>query len=135
MTLLASEIRSYVKKGYEITIALSTEERLENIRDFASRQGFEEKIKFVRGTLSSGMDFPDEKRCLIAENDIFKYSRKPKHRKGSGNPGTEDTIFYRSAHRRLCGPENHGIGKFIGIQQLKVQGETKDYIKIKYAGR
>lgn len=30
--------------------------------------------------------------------------------------------------------ESHGIGKFTGIEQLKVQGEKKDYIKIKYAG-
>ncbi|MBO4733367.1 MAG: transcription-repair coupling factor, partial [Clostridia bacterium] len=30
--------------------------------------------------------------------------------------------------------ENHGIGKFIGIHQLKVEGEIRDYIKIKYAG-
>ena len=134
MTLLASEIRSYVKKGYEITIALSTEERLENIRDFASRQGFEEKIKFVRGTLSSGMDFPDEKRCLIAENDIFKYSRKPKHRKGFREQGQKIRSFTDLRTGDYVVHENHGIGKFIGIQQLKVQGETKDYIKIKYAG-
>ncbi|MBR5488227.1 MAG: transcription-repair coupling factor, partial [Firmicutes bacterium] len=30
--------------------------------------------------------------------------------------------------------ENHGIGRFLGIEQLTVQGEKKDYIKIKYAG-
>ncbi|HKM28292.1 MAG TPA: transcription-repair coupling factor, partial [Anaerovoracaceae bacterium] len=30
--------------------------------------------------------------------------------------------------------ENHGIGKFLGIEQLNVQGEKKDYLKIKYAG-
>ena len=30
--------------------------------------------------------------------------------------------------------ENHGIGKFLGIQALEVQGEQKDYLKIKYSG-
>ena len=30
--------------------------------------------------------------------------------------------------------ENHGIGKFLGLEQLSVQGEQKDYLKIKYAG-
>ena len=30
--------------------------------------------------------------------------------------------------------ENHGIGRFLGIEQLTVQGDKKDYIKIKYAG-
>ena len=30
--------------------------------------------------------------------------------------------------------ESHGIGKFIGIEQLVVQGVKKDYLKVKYAG-
>lgn len=30
--------------------------------------------------------------------------------------------------------ENHGIGKFLGIEQLTVQDAKKDYLKIKYAG-
>ena len=30
--------------------------------------------------------------------------------------------------------ESHGIGKFVGIEQLTVQGVRKDYLKVKYAG-
>ena len=30
--------------------------------------------------------------------------------------------------------ENHGIGRFMGIKQLTVNGEKKDYLHIKYAG-
>ena len=30
--------------------------------------------------------------------------------------------------------ESHGIGKFMGIEQLTVQGVKKDYLKVKYAG-
>ena len=30
--------------------------------------------------------------------------------------------------------ESHGIGKFLGIEQLAVQGVKKDYLKVKYAG-
>ncbi len=30
--------------------------------------------------------------------------------------------------------ESHGIGKFMGIEQLVVQGVKKDYLKVKYAG-
>ena len=30
--------------------------------------------------------------------------------------------------------ESHGIGRFIGIEQLVVQGVKKDYLKVKYAG-
>lgn len=134
MNLLASEIRSYIKKGYRITITASTDERIENLKDFAARQGFEEQIVFKKGALSRGVDFPEEKRCLITENDIFKYSRKPKHRRGFKDQGQKIRSFTDLKTGDFVVHENHGIGRFIGIQQLTVQGEKKDYIKIKYAG-
>ena len=43
-------------------------------------------------------------------------------------------MLFRSKPGDIVVHENHGIGKFIGFEQLKVDGETKDYIKIKYAG-
>lgn len=31
--------------------------------------------------------------------------------------------------------EHHGVGRFVGIQRMPVDGVEKDYIKIDYAGR
>ena len=35
---------------------------------------------------------------------------------------------------KLLSHEKHGIGKYIGLEQLTIQGEKKDYLKVKYAG-
>lgn len=96
--------------------------------------GLEEKITFAKGTLTAGIDFPEEKRCWISENDIFKYSKKTKNRRTFKEKGQRIKSFSDLASGDYVVHENHGIGKFIGIEQLKVQGEKKDYIKIKYAG-
>lgn len=134
LSLLESELKAYNKKGYAITIVASSQDRLDNLKDFASRINLDDRILFEKGTLSSGMDFPEEKRCWISENDIFKYSKKPKHRKAFKDKGQKIQSFTDLKKGDFVVHENHGIGKFIGIEQLKVQGEKKDYIKIKYAG-
>ena len=39
MNVLESELKAYVKKGYRVTIVCSSQERLENLREFAERIG------------------------------------------------------------------------------------------------
>ena len=134
LNLFESELKAYDRKGYDITIVAGSEDRLSNLKDLASRMGLEEKITFAKGTLTAGIDFPEEKRCWISENDIFKYSKKTKNRRTFKEKGQRIKSFSDLASGDYVVHENHGIGKFIGIEQLKVQGEKKDYIKIKYAG-
>ncbi len=134
LNLLESELKTYGKKDYRITIVSTSEERLENLRDFTSRFGMDEKISFEKGRLTSGIDYPDQKICWISENDIFKYSKKTKNKRLFKDKGRKIQAFTDLKNGDYVVHENHGIGKFVGIQQLKVQGEKKDYIKIKYAG-
>ena len=80
------------------------------------------------------MDYPLEKRCWICENDIFQHKKKSKRKKAFKDKGQKIRSFSDIKKGDYVVHENHGIGKFTGIEQLKVQGEKKDYIKIKYAG-
>ena len=135
MDFLESELREYVRKNYRITIVCSSKERIENLKEFALRIGLSEKILFEEGLLSSGMDFPEKKICYISENDIFsgqKLSRSKRRKKKTKSEQIQTFSDMRSGD--FVVHENHGIGKFLGIEQLTVQGEQKDYLKIKYAG-
>ena len=97
------------------------------------RCGLLTKVKFREGSLSAGMDFPEEKICYISDNDIFSgYKAARKRRKKS--KGQQIQSFSDIKSGDFVVHENHGIGKFIGIEQLTVQNEKKDYLKIKYAG-
>ena len=133
MNVLETELKAYAKKGYRITIVCSSEEKLENLREFAERIGLEGKINFEKGSLTAGIDFPSEKFCYICEADIFP-SHKPKKRRKFKDKGSKIQSFSEMREGDYVVHENHGIGKFVGIEQLTVQGEKKDYIKIKYAG-
>ncbi len=135
MELLEAELKNYAKKQYKIVIAASSKERIGNLREFAQRIGLDEKIIFAEGTLSAGMDFPEEKICYISENDIFSgqnLQRKKRKKKKTKSEQIKSFADMRSGD--FVVHENHGIGKFLGLEQLSVQGEQKDYLKIKYAG-
>ncbi len=135
MELLEAELKNYVKKHYKIVIAASTKERLDNLKEFTDRIGLLEKITFAEGTLSAGMEFPEEKICYISENDIFSgQNLKRKKRKKKKTKSEQMQSFADMKSGDYVVHENHGIGRFLGLEQLTVQGEQKDYLKIKYAG-
>ena len=134
LTLLESELKNYARKGYEITLVFNSQGRRENMQDFVARLELKAPVSFAKGELTSGMDFPDEKKCWICENDIFQHKKASRRKKAFKDKGQKLRSFADIKNGDFVVHENHGIGRFIGIQQLKVQGEKKDYIKIKYAG-
>ena len=134
LTLLESELKNYARKGYEITLVFNSQGRRENMQDFVARLELKVPVSFAKGELTSGMDFPDEKKCWICENDIFQHKKASRRKKAFKDKGQKLRSFADIKNGDFVVHENHGIGRFIGIQQLKVQGEKKDYIKIKYAG-
>ena len=86
-----------------------------------------------QGTLTAGMEFTDEKKVWIWEGDIFGGNRKSR-RKRRKTRGEQIKSFADVQAGDYVVHESHGIGKFVGIEQLTVQGVRKDYLKVKYAG-
>ncbi len=134
MNVLETELKSYVKKGYKVTVVCSSAERLANLKEFTERIGLEGKILFEKGSLTAGIDLPTEKLCWISESDIFAGKKTGRKKKKFKDAGQKIQSFADMREGDYVVHENHGIGRFIGIEQLSVEGEKKDYIKIKYAG-
>lgn len=133
MDLLETELKRYRKLGYEVTIACATEERLANMKEFLSRCELDGNVLLALGSLSQGMEFTEDRFVILSDQDIFVSAKQRKSR-----PTRQDGKPVRNFGEINKGDyvvhENHGIGKFVGIQQLVVQNIKKDYLKIKYAG-
>ena len=84
------------------------------------------------GGLSAGFEFPELGFTLISQGKAAGAGKKLKRRR-------KDTKEIGSLEELRPGDyvvhTAHGIGIYQGIQQLTVQGVTKDYIKIRYAGQ
>ncbi|MEG0919567.1 MAG: transcription-repair coupling factor [Anaerovoracaceae bacterium] len=133
MPLLEKEIKKYSSKGYEITIACATEERLNNLKKFMEERNLINQVKLKLGYVSEGMEFPREKILLITDKDIFGTQKKKKPASKSKKTKAIKS-FTEIRNGDFVVHENHGVGKYLGIKKLELQGIQKDYIHIKYAG-
>ena len=133
LDVLENDLKRIADGKNRVVISASSDERQQTIDDFVANIGLADKIQVVQGSLSMGMVFPEEKLYIISDKDIFNSTRIGKKRHKT-NRSQKMQSFSDFKTGDYVVHENHGIGKFLGIQALEVQGEQKDYLKIKYSG-
>ena len=131
MDVLETDLKRFIKNGYKITIACSTPDRLVNLKDFAERAGLDGRIALKDGSLISGTEFPLEKKLYLAESDIFASAKKTRRKHAKGR---EIKAFTDIKKGDYVVHEAHGVGRFMGVEKLTVDGSTMDYLRIQYAG-
>ena len=135
---IVRELKRYLSEAYEVTVVCSGEERYKNIQEFLERIYMTGRVKLKEGTLTQGLDIPDMKVAYITDKDIFgTYKlkrRKTTTKKDSKYESAPIKSFAEIRTGDFVVHENHGIGKFEGMVQMEVQGEKRDYLKVKYAG-
>ncbi|MDR1136365.1 MAG: transcription-repair coupling factor [Clostridiales Family XIII bacterium] len=134
MDMLEEELRRYIKNKYRVTIVCSVEDRADSLRDFLGRADLIGLVELKLGKLSCGMEFPEEKRVYLWEGDIFSSPKFRSSRKRDSKNAAPIKSFTDITKGDYVVHENHGIGKFLGIEQLDIQNVRRDYLKIKYAG-
>ncbi|MGN1349469.1 MAG: transcription-repair coupling factor [Anaerovoracaceae bacterium] len=133
MDTYGSELRRLLKEGYEIHVMCATAERRKNLEDFARRDEIEGTIHYEEGFLRNGFYFTSDLLAYISDSDIFRTAKKKRRKKSSG--GKQIKAFTDLKKGDYVVHENHGIGRFVGIEPLVVEGIRKDYMTIQYAGK
>ncbi len=137
----------YKKNGYGILILAGSESRCANLQ----RQLEDEEIisavskEFINppasgsivithGSLNRGFEYPLIRMVVISDRDIFGGERKKsKRRKGLRKQDKLESFTDLNIGDYVV-HKNHGIGQYVGINRLSVEGVKKDYLKIKYKG-
>ncbi len=135
--LFASEVGRLTSRGYDVVIAAGGEEKNQRVREYleiADVPDADLRVSYRTGNLTSGFIMDDEKLCYIAESDKFSASRiKPK--KSVKRKSSADSIKFSDLKKGdYVVHEAHGIGRFEGIHPLTADGQTRDYLLIRYAG-
>ncbi len=150
--LLIEDLRSYIKGGFKTVLLCENDIMAKNLNSIL------EKERITAPIVSDDFDFTDGYNTVItsgialggfeltlsryallstyAAGSTFNAARlKTRKTKGKKKSAREKIMSYAD----LCEGDyvvhvTHGIGMFLGIQSVTVDGVTRDYIKIKYAG-
>lgn len=142
---LKVELTAWQRVGREIVIVLSDEEQrkrtkqmLEDIEMPAVESSLTEiipgQINLALGNLANGVELVDQNLVLIAEKEIFHHAKTRRRRKQLNISNAERMMSYQELKPGDYAVHvNHGIGKFLGVETLTVNGVHKDYLTIVFA--
>lgn len=143
---LAADLKKYKKKGCRVVVLSGSHTRAKRLAQdltdndvpafYTENKNLElegGQIAVQYGHASRGFEYPLIKFVLISETDIFGGRKKPKKKK-TRYSGEKIASFSELKVGDCVVHENHGLGIYRGIEQVKVDGVLKDYIKIEYSG-
>jgi transcription-repair coupling factor (superfamily II helicase) len=145
--LLIEELKHLKYRGYKTIILSGTEDRGRRLAETLKNRDIEcsfiedinREIKsgqvfILSGTISKGFEYPEIKFAIISDKEVFgtyKKKRKVQKRKDTA----KITSFTDLKPGDYVVHETHGIGIYMGVEQLRVQGVKKDYLTVKYSGQ
>ena len=92
------------------------------------------QILLAEGTLPFGMEYPDTHLVILTEGQLLAKALPKKKAKKSATNRQKLNSFTDLSPGDLVVHENYGIGRFVAMEQIKVDGAIKDYVKIAYQG-
>ena len=85
------------------------------------------------GKLSAGFECFDLNQLVITSQELIEGEKRKSYKSSAFRQG-EKVVFADLKIGDHVVHKNYGIGIFIGVNTIKADGTTKDYIKIKYYG-
>ncbi|MHC1749012.1 MAG: transcription-repair coupling factor [Cellulosilyticaceae bacterium] len=90
------------------------------------------QIVITKGSLQKGFAYEDIGFYIIADKDLFGKEKKARKTRKKYQ-GTKIESFLELVPGDYVVHENHGIGIFKGIEQIVVEGISRDNLKIEYS--
>ncbi len=89
-------------------------------------------VNVSTGILTTGVEIYDLNLLVISSEDLFNKDTKKRRKTHTDFSSGEKVVFADLKVGDYVVHKTHGIGQFIGVNTIKADNITKDYIKIKY---
>lgn len=144
----AGDIIHYLKEDYRIVVFCSDNRKAQILKEHLDGTGVPSSLNYSlselpengaclisTGTISAGMEYPALKLAVLTESHIPAPVRLKSASKKKKYKNREKLQSYTDlSPGDYVVHEHHGIGRFLGIFKIPVDGVEKDYIKIAYSG-
>ncbi|MBQ8926643.1 MAG: transcription-repair coupling factor [Oscillospiraceae bacterium] len=140
--LLLEDLREYTSHGYRVVLAVGSEKALpileSDLRESGIRCSIAQEddlcppgaVLLTARSISGGYAYPDNKTALIVQTKLHSARKRRRIHKA----GMEIQTLAELHPGDLVVHAMHGVGRFLGIHKLEMEGIAKDYITIQYAG-
>ena len=144
MDLLFKELQEAIKKGRTTVILGGSPGNLNKIADSLAEHNLQSdivkdeqedlalgRVNILPGALSAGFENYDLNLYVVSLDEIFE-TKKVRKRVPSSFKEGETIVFADLKEGDYIVHRTHGIGQYMGVNTIKADGITKDYIKLKY---
>ncbi len=140
--LIIEDIDFWHSGGYGINIIVGSKTKAEAFGETLKERGklpvikasgepaLKGEIAISVGTLKNGFEYPAEKFAIICDKELFGGERV--HKKTRQMPGTRIKSYNDLEVGDYVVHHIHGIGRYLGLHRMEVDGIKKDYLKILY---
>ncbi|WP_210367660.1 transcription-repair coupling factor [Bacillus sp. REN3] len=146
MHVLKAEVDRWKKGNYAVIFLGPNEDRVKKLErvledyevDAVRASNGQElrpgKVQIIQGSLNTGFEFPMQRIAVITEEELFnkKTKKAPRRQKLSNAERIKSYSELKAGDYVVH--VNHGIGKYLGIETLVINGVHKDYLHIRYQG-
>lgn len=144
--VLKEEIDYWLKEKYSVFIMAPSPERGKDIVESCENQNIKavytrslqelppETLGVICCNLNNGFILPGLKLALLTEQEITPQRKKKRLWKRSKEEGVRISDYHELEAGDYVVHEHHGIGQYLGVRTLEINGVNKDYLYVKYAG-
>ena len=144
-----TDIVHYTTAGYGVLVLCGGEVRCQNMQRLLQEKKInaaldyqcttlpgKSEVRIGVGSLSGGSEWPDAKLAVLTEGQLTRAAagKEKKAKAGKFSGGQKIQSYTDLTPGDLVVHVNHGIGRFVGLLRMPVDGVEKDYMKIAYAG-
>lgn len=146
MNVLKGELERWKKANYTVILLGPGEERVKKLQrvleDYEIDTLFVDKkqplllgkVQVVEGNLHTGFELPIQKLAVLTEEELFNKRTKKQPRRQKLSNAERIKSYSELKVGDYVVHVNHGIGKYLGIETLVINGVHKDYLHIRYQG-
>ncbi|MBR5157896.1 MAG: transcription-repair coupling factor [Clostridia bacterium] len=147
MEFFYSDLSDWLGKNFCVLVLAGNDSKLSDLKEKLSEHEFnaiicDENTKeltpgnvyIASGALRKGFYYPQLKLAVISDEEVFGRQTKKRLRKKKPDSASKIRNFTDLDIGDYVVHQTHGIGEYVGLDTLEVDGCRKDYLKIKYNG-
>lgn len=133
ISFFSQELASWRKEGFKTYVFCNNEGEKARLEELLREQGEGLSPQIRIGSLNSGFIFPALKLVVVSEKEVFaRYKIRHRYPKLKYPARRLSDLIELNVGDYVV-HERYGIGKYLGLEQIEIDGRFTDYIAIEYA--